>query len=741
MASAAPTEATERSSFGGRLAVAAAVYVAATLCLTWPLPALAWSHIYDGGGGFWSGRLRADLLLMIWIMRWDIHALATRPLGLFDANIFHPMGGTLALSEHLLGALPIFAPLWAVTGNPVFAFNVWVFASFVLSGLFMHVLVLRWTGSTAAAYVGALAFAFAPWRIPDGLGRAHLLQVQYFPLILLALDRTASTGSLASAVAAAGLLALQALCSYYVGYQAFAAAGAFLLAEVVARGVRGRGANLRALGLAVLLPLAILGPISVPYMLARAHGDLEVAALPAGLGPRTHLVATGRAVVPGYAGWGAALLACLALPGIVWRWWADRAAATRRLAFVAIAIVGLLLAEGPGTLPYDWVAAVVPGFRNIRAAVRFGSLVSFGMSGLGAMAVAGLCSAMRRDGVRARLAAWATAVGAAALVVAPVASARRLAGWPVAVGRSIPASYRWLAARGGGGPLLELPAYTNTNAQSSALAMYYSTYHWLPLVNGYSGYVPRSYEFLAAYAAQLPSPAALELLARCAQVRWVLVHSASPARLRAWARLPGVRLRVRYPRPGGGSDRIYEVIAPAPGGGKCNLWDATKTADGHAVRPLGRLAGRLGIEGIALPVAPGRESAAVIRVENDGSEVWPGTAVARDRAVAVAVRWRTRAGAVHGRPRWVALPHDVLPGQRLEVRFWLRHPRTPGLYLLEAELIQGVAGARPHGGAIRWAKAVWVSPQGGASAPREGSRPQRMTFPPAVRGALSSPAG
>jgi hypothetical protein len=84
-----------------------------------------------------------------------------------------------------------------------------------------HLLARRFAGDEAAAYVAGFAFAFAPWRVGEGFTIPQLLSVQYLPLILLGLDRVATTGGWTAALLTAIAIVLQALCSYYVGYQVF----------------------------------------------------------------------------------------------------------------------------------------------------------------------------------------------------------------------------------------------------------------------------------------------------------------------------------------------------------------------------------------------------------------------------------------------------------------------------------------------------------------------------------------
>jgi len=157
--------------------LAVAVYLTAGVVGTWPLARLAADHIFTRGSP-------DDVLLVLWILAWDTRALATEPTRLFSGNMFHPTPDVLAHSEHLLGTVPLFAPWYAATGNPVLGMNLMMLASFVLAGCFMHALIWACTRSHVAAYAAGLSFALAPWRV-NGLNWPHLLTTQYLPLVLL----------------------------------------------------------------------------------------------------------------------------------------------------------------------------------------------------------------------------------------------------------------------------------------------------------------------------------------------------------------------------------------------------------------------------------------------------------------------------------------------------------------------------------------------------------------------------
>ena len=101
---------------------------------------------------------------------------------------FAPLSGVTAFTEHLLAAYPVAAPIIWLTGNAVLAHNVVLLLAFPLNGLAAYLLAREVTGSSAAAFIGGLAFAFAPYH------STHLSHIQTLiafgmPLALLGLHR------------------------------------------------------------------------------------------------------------------------------------------------------------------------------------------------------------------------------------------------------------------------------------------------------------------------------------------------------------------------------------------------------------------------------------------------------------------------------------------------------------------------------------------------------------------------
>ncbi|MGH7894832.1 MAG: hypothetical protein ACREQL_09195, partial [Candidatus Binatia bacterium] len=247
------------------VAAAGALYALATVAFTWPLFAHPATTVLETRSlyGPVVVPIQRDINLTMWILAWDVHALLTDPARLFHANAFHPAPWSLALSEHMLGNLPLFGPIYLATRNPVLAHQGTLLVSFVLSALAMAAWAFTWTRDRAVALVAGLAFAFAPTRLWQ-LGNLQVVSTQYFPVILLAIDalvdRRARWGAVALLAAA---LALASGCSYYVGY------AGFLLAAVYA-GVRLFGARawhaVGPLAAAAFLAIAVTGPLSLPYL-------------------------------------------------------------------------------------------------------------------------------------------------------------------------------------------------------------------------------------------------------------------------------------------------------------------------------------------------------------------------------------------------------------------------------------------------------------------------------------------
>ncbi len=156
----------------------AAVYAALTLVYTWPLVrSIATALPSDTG----------DPGLVAWVLWWNAHAVPFTARW-WNAPMFFPLPGVLALSETFLGLAPFSTPLQWATGSAVVTHNLLFILSFPACALAAHGLAKHLTGRHDAAFVAGLAFGFSPYRASQ-LPHLHLLAAWWMPLALLALHR------------------------------------------------------------------------------------------------------------------------------------------------------------------------------------------------------------------------------------------------------------------------------------------------------------------------------------------------------------------------------------------------------------------------------------------------------------------------------------------------------------------------------------------------------------------------
>ena len=496
-----------------RRLAALALFVALTAAHTWPLASAP---------GTLSRNDNADAQLNAWILAWVPHAIATQPLRLFDANIFHPDRRTLAYSEHLFVPAMMGAPLTWAGASPVLVHNLVLLAGFALTGWTTCLLLHRWTKDWTAAIVAGSLAAFNAHTLTR-MGHVQAMHVEFLPLALLALDRTIASPSSRSALTLAWWFSLQALCSMYLFAMAAMAVVAGALSRASEWMTRDRVVTFaRGVALSAVAVCALCLPFVWPYAQVRASQGLvrtmeEVAMYSAE--PADYLRTAGRLH---YALWSAkyfraadalfpGLTACaLALVtvglGTAWR---DR----RARMLLAAGVVGVVLSFGANLPGYGLLHAAFPLLQGTRATSRFGYLGLFALAGLAAF---GLAALRARAGSR-RLRA---VIGVAAFVLVTAEAARA----PMAYTRyeGIPPVYDVLATERGA-VVVEFPFFSPRHVAGNASYVLAATRHWRPLLNGYSGFVPQSYAAHNEAFRTFPDAASLDALA-AAGVTHVVVH-------------------------------------------------------------------------------------------------------------------------------------------------------------------------------------------------------------------------
>jgi hypothetical protein len=160
---------------------------------------------------------------------------------------------------------------------------------------------------------------------------------------------------------------------------------------------------------------------------------------------------------------------------------------------------------------------VVPGLSSLRAPARFYVLTSFAVA---VFAARGLDEWLPAAG-RRRLAAAAVLAAALALELAPAALPSR----PLRAEPDFPAVYERLRGDAAVRALLELP---RLKPARESIYMYYSTRHWHPIANGYSGFLPASDVELRKRIPVLPDGRGFRLL-RQRGITHLVIHAGGAA--------------------------------------------------------------------------------------------------------------------------------------------------------------------------------------------------------------------
>lgn len=491
---------------------AVAVFAALVAAMTWPQVLHLASHAPQ----------HQDIYFNMWRLRWFAHALATSPSGLFDANIFHPEPRALALSDAMIVEGVAAAPLLWAGLNPVLVHNILLLGAIALSGAAMYALVRYLTGSRGAGLLAGIVFAFAPYRV-EHIMHMELQWTMWMPLAFLALHRTLDTGRLKYGVATGACIALQMLSSIYYGiFLATLIALASLLLLPRDRHVPFVTAA-RALAAGAVLAVAISALYALPYLRAQdTVGDRaieEVASFSAT--PASYLVATpgnwlygrvtgarGRAERRLFPG---AMAVVLAIAGLLLV-----TPSRRAIAYLLLLVAAFETSLGVGGYAYTFLYEHVSVYRGLRAAARLGIFV---VMFLGVLAGFGYRALAAGRSPRVR---FAVVAALAAVLLAEYRATVSLVAYPAAA----PGVYR-LLARQPRGVVAEFPVPSvDALPGRDPEYAYMSTFHWFPLVNGYSGVYPPSYLSRLERLRGFPDETSLVQLRRDG-VRYVIVHQGS----------------------------------------------------------------------------------------------------------------------------------------------------------------------------------------------------------------------
>ena len=460
----------------------------------------------DTNDGRWS----------IWVVSWVAHALTSAPGSLFRANIFYPHDNALAFSEGNIVEGLIGAPVWLLTKNPYATHNFIFLFSFAQSFVATYYLIRHLTGDRRAAIVAGILYAYCPFAFAR-TAHIQLLMIGFLPWCMLAWHRFLDRTTAARAVELGLVMATSGLaCAYYGIFAGGMISGAAIWFAIA----QGRWRDHRywlMVALAAVVCVGVIAPFFVPYIqmqestgFQRTLSGQYSANLGAWLSSSAwahrwwygSLTAPSEVLFPGIL---AIVLgvsgARLALRG------ASRAAAWF---YIGLAVFTLWLTFGPDAGLYTALYYTVPVFSFLRAPSRAGVVVVLCLVVLAAPAMVAI---MKRRGAN---------LAFAILLVLAVADLYRA---PLRMREAppLPKAYTALAQLPKA-PTLELPYWARSiDFHRHAEYMVPSTYHWQPLINGYSDHIPQDFRDQAPVLATFPSREAFNILQPLG-ARYVVFH-------------------------------------------------------------------------------------------------------------------------------------------------------------------------------------------------------------------------
>jgi len=478
------------SKISWRGAAVLLLFVVLTAVMTWPQTSGLSTRVYDSD----------DPLLSIWRISWLAHILPTSPGDVLNGNIFYPEPRTLAYTDSVLLEGLAAAPLIWLGVSRITTYNVVLLLSIAISGWAMWRYALYMTGHHSGAILAGITFAFVPFRF-DHFHHLELQATIFLPLTLLYFERALDSGSRRDSwLMAACFVAQVYSCIYYSIFLAtvlmpIAAVRMWLLPA------EKQLMLLRSIAPAAIVALAVVTPYGYAYGLNRAtlgeRLDRDVL-LYSATWPN-YFATTPENVVHGEwsSGFGQSerflfpgALSLALMAAAFWRF--DR----RRATLVAMGGMAFIISLGLNSPFYEPLRAVLFPYRGLRAPARAAILLYLAIAALGAY---GWARVMRGRGRSIQT------VAAVLMATALLLEYRtHMTKW-LTLSEEPAEVYSWLATQPRS-VVAEVPFSRPDRLDSipDGLYMFSSTWHWQPIVNGYSGFYPKTFMELAENTKSFP---------------------------------------------------------------------------------------------------------------------------------------------------------------------------------------------------------------------------------------------
>ncbi len=488
------------------------IFLGIAAIVLWPVAANPSNTTLNGG---------SDLYQTLWGLWWvpySIFTLHTTPF--FTNLLYYPIGANLVSQTMLPLAAIIAAPFQAF--GTIFEYNVLLFLSFALSGLFMFVLAKHITKERYSAFIAGTVFAFSSFHMAHAFaGHLDVASIEFMPLFVYLIIRMRETQHWKYGVYAGItflLLSFGAFIQYGImAVQIFIALAIFYLITVDRKELvtKEMGISIAAMGITILLVGAyFILPIIHTTLSGVSYAQQNATAIdvlwstpvlsyfmPSGYNnlfssisnSYFSIFAAGPSERVAYVGYVALALAILGLFSHV----GER---KDKLLWSSIVLVSAILALGPyvqitasaTSIPgLFYVYTFIPIFNLIREPGRFNLFVSMGMAILAAFgSISVLDFARKRYTDENKVMA---VCGILALLIV-----LETAGIPVGatfinnsfVTPQIPKAYGEISKIPGNYSMLFLPTlpdYTQSMPMLyQGMEMYYQTIFKKPMINGYA---------------------------------------------------------------------------------------------------------------------------------------------------------------------------------------------------------------------------------------------------------------
>ncbi len=466
--------------------------------------------------GFATQIEKNDGRLLAWTVSWDIHKLLTDPLNIYNANIYYPNTNTLTYSEHFIAGSILAIPVWLLTdGNPAASFNFLMILGYTLNAFCAYILVKYLTKRRLAGLIAGLIFGYCSYRIAN-LGHLQNMLVFYIPLVTYFLFKYFENKKNKFLVGVGISLLLMSLTSWY--HMIFIW-GMFvlLLAYFIYRKQLNKKDFVK-FGVMIAINLVIILPFALPYFAFNkenqsAYTINELKSYSADIGgyimppPNTFI---GGVVLPwlkvtkerwqeniNFLGFIALFLSFVAVFTFKRTAYGFKVKVDKsKLIFAGIGLFFILLSFGPFLhlsdrvtripLIYWLVFNVLPPIRFIRVTGRFATVVFLFLSILAGFGFARFLTKIK---TRTLAIVFTGVVGL--LILAEYYPYHNLFSY-VDVSKT-PQVYTDIKNDESVKAVLELPI--DVGPFETTKYIYYAGIHFKPIVNGYSGFEPKDYNF------------------------------------------------------------------------------------------------------------------------------------------------------------------------------------------------------------------------------------------------------